>query len=172
MIAAPVAMVATRMTSDSIFVGNRGAVPGIYLAALAWVTVPAIVAGGLLFGVLVVLPPGKFLFAMAIMTLLTHIWIAGPFLTTAKRHVPILAAYAIGTAVTALLIMLFDMVNRALVLVALAVGLAVTLAMLSIAICEEYPGRRRDGEAVGRQQAPGLAARCRRPGQCAGDLGR
>ena len=138
-IAAPVAMVATRMTSDSIFVGNPGAVPGIFLAALAWVTVPAVIAGGFLFGVLVALPPGKFLFAMAIMTLLTHIWIAGPFLTTAKRHVPILAAYAIGSGVTALSIMLFDVVDPAMVLVALAAGLAVTLAMLSIAICEEYP---------------------------------
>lgn len=138
-IAAPLAMIATRMTSDRIFTGDRDAVPGILLAALTWVTVPALFVGNILFGFAAALQPEMVLLATAILTLLSQIWIASPFLTATKRHRPILGAYLAGMGATALPIFLFGSLAPVALLVAIAGGLTITLSMLIAAINGEFP---------------------------------
>ena len=138
-ISAPVAMVATRKISDCIYAGNRAAVSGIFLASALWATLGAVLASGLLFGAAVDLPPGQFLFAMAILTLQTNVWVASPFLTAIRKHVPIMAAYSLGIVTTALLILGWSLVQPASILASVAAGLAVTLTLICIAIRAEFP---------------------------------
>lgn len=138
-IAAPLSLVATRLTSDRLFTADRDAVPGILLAALAWAAALALLAGGILFGLAVALPAGTLLCACAILVLLAQIWIAGPFLMATRRHRAILGAYAGGIAASALIIHGFDCREPASLLAAAAAGMALTLSLLVATIRGEFP---------------------------------
>ncbi len=137
-IAAPIAMIATRKISDCIYADNRSQVPGIFFATAIWATIGAVLVCWLLFGVAVALPPEQFLFAMAILTLQANIWVASPFLTAIRRHVPIMMAYLLGIVTTTVLVLGFGITGPAAMLAALAAGLAATLTLICAAIREEF----------------------------------
>lgn len=138
-IAAPLSMIATRIASDRMYAADRDAVPSVLLAALTWATVPALLAGNLIFGMAAALPPEMMFLATAILTLLTHIWIAGPFLTATKRHRPILAAYLAGMVAAALPIFLLGSLGPVALLAIIAGALTITVSLLVATIKGEFP---------------------------------
>lgn len=138
-ISAPLAAVGTRMTADSLYSGQQDAVSGIFLATLTWATLPAALVAGLVFGLVADLSPGEFFFAMAILVLLTQVWIASAFLTAIKQQLPVFLAYGLGFCATALPILVVTDLEPASVLAAVSVGLAITLTMICAALREEFP---------------------------------
>lgn len=138
-IAAPLSMIAVRITADRLFTADREAVPSILLASLTWATVVALLAGNIIFGIAAALPPEMTLLATAMLAFLSQIWIVGPFLTATRRHRPILVAYLIGTGAAALPILLFSSLEPLALLAAIVGGLAVTLTLLIAAIRDEFP---------------------------------
>lgn len=150
-IAAPLSMIATRMASDRIFAADRDAVPGVLLAALTWAALPALVAGNVIFGIAAALPPEMTFLATAILMLLTHIWIAGSFLTATRRHRPILVAYLAGVIAAALPILLLGSLGPVALLATIAGALTITLSLLIATIKGEFPAppQTRGGDVLG-----------------------
>jgi polysaccharide biosynthesis protein PelG len=138
-ISAPFATVGTRMAADSIFSNGQNAVSGIFLSTLTWATLPVALVAGFFFGVVATLSPDEFFFAMAILMLLTHVWIASAFLTAIRRQSPVFLAYFSGFCATAMPILLLPDLAAVSVLAIVALGLVVTLSLICAAIREEFP---------------------------------
>ena len=156
---APLVMIATRRASDSFYGGDDAVVPAILAAALAWATVLSLIIGTLLFGYAAALPPSALLFAVAMLTLFSQIWIATPFLHAARRHRPIFAAYLAGMAVTVVLLFLAAPSSPTGVLAAITSGLLIVVTLLIAAVREDFPAvpiRQADWMGRGRTAA-GLA---------------
>ena len=160
LIAAPVAMLATRATADLIFSNDRASISSVFLAAMTVVTGLALVAGSVVFGLGVTLPLSHFTFALAIIVLLAQIWVAGPFLTAVKRIAPIMAAYLLGIIVIAVAIYLMHRMGPVLLLAAISIGLAATLLFICLGVHDEFPAPagwpRRQSEAPWRLAVLGL----------------
>lgn len=137
-ISAPLSMVSVRLASDRLFASDGEAVPGILLVSLTLATAPALLAGSIVFGSIAGLPPRVTFLATAVLTLLTHIAIAGPFLTATRKHRPILMAYLGGVGLSALLIVLLGSTEISALLTTLCAGLAFTLLFLVSAIRHEF----------------------------------
>ena len=119
-IAAPLAMIATRVASDRFYLGERDAIPSILLAALVWTTLLSLIVGSLLFGLAGGMRPDLFLLATAILTLFSQIWIVSPFLHATWRHRPIFLAYLCGIAAVALCLTLVRPTAPAAILASIA----------------------------------------------------
>ncbi len=138
-IAAPIGILATRLVADALYAKDAARVPGLVGAALAAGGGLALLVGAALFGVVVALPFWTALLAATTFALLTQIWIAAPLLTAVRRYGAVLAAYLSGVAVAALAVLLPDTLAPWQVLLAVAIGLVLTLALLVRILLRRFP---------------------------------
>lgn len=138
-IAAPVGILATRLVADALYENAQGRVPGIVGPALAIGGGLALVASAVLFGIVVALPFWTTLLAAMTFALLTQIWIVAPLLTAVRRYGAVIVAYLSGVGVTAAAVLLSRDLAAVQVLLAVAVGLALTLAALVHILLRRFP---------------------------------
>ncbi|MES2338061.1 MAG: exopolysaccharide Pel transporter PelG [Pseudomonadota bacterium] len=138
-IAAPIGILATRLVADALYAQDPARVPAIVGPAFAIGGGLALIVGAALFGGLVGLPFWTALLAAMIFALLAQIWIAAPLLTAVRRYGAVLAAYLSGVAVTAVAIALPADLDGWQVLLAVALGLVLTLAVLVRILLRRFP---------------------------------
>lgn len=138
-IAAPFALVGVRVVSDLVYSADRDNVPGVLITMLNWSTLTALVIGYVIFGIMAQLPPVIALLAVTILTLLTQIAVTGPFLTTTRRHGPILFGYIAGIAAATAMIFLLRVDGPGAILLTVAGALALTQVLLLSVIKAEFP---------------------------------
>ncbi|MCW1381902.1 exopolysaccharide Pel transporter PelG [Novosphingobium sp. KCTC 2891] len=155
-IASPFALIGVRIASDRMFDADRDAIPGILILTLSAATVPALIAGQILFGILCSFPADMALLAVAILTLLTQISVAGPFLTAMKRPWPILFSYVAGIAAASAIILVLRVDDATAILATVAAGMAVTACLMLGAFRAEFPAPPRGHVAIREKAMPAL----------------
>ena len=138
-IAAPIGILATRLVADALYAQAPARVPGIVGPALAIGGGLAMILAAVIFGVVVALPFGTTLLAAMIFALLTQIWIVAPLLTAVRNYGGVIVAYLSGVGTTAAAVLLSRELAPWQVLLAVAVGLALTLGLLVHILLRRFP---------------------------------
>lgn len=138
-IAAPFSLIGVRIASSLMFDADRDAIPHLLIMTLYGATITSLIAGLVLFGIMAKLPAPVTFLAMAILTLLTHIAVAGPFLTATKRLWPIFLSYIGGIAAATLIILAFQIDRLVPILGAVAGAMAITIFLMLAALKAEFP---------------------------------
>ncbi len=144
-LAAPFALLATRLAADDLYLRRPGLLSGGFVALTRLALLAALPVALLLWGFLTDLPLETRIVAIANFMALTALWMVLGYLSVLRDHVLVLSSFLAGTATATVLAALAGAAGGATMLIgAFTIGLTITLMLAAMRLLHEFPAQTRD----------------------------